>query len=963
MSRDRKTGIAPLTFRSSHRSRRTAGATGARGRLAQSAVAMALGASLLLAGCFGESAQDLLKSARTHLDQKDPKAAIIQLKNALQKDESLSEARFLLARALLDAGDVSGAAIEAEKAQSQGYKGDALVALQARLLLLQGKVDEVIAQYGSRHLASLPDEADLQAALVGAYVARQKLAEARVAADAALKAAPDSVNVRLLNVRLLTSEGKLPEARASLDQLLAQSPNSGEAWQLKGELQALAEVPTAEVVESFRKAISLDKRLVGAHSGLINTLMTSGDKAAAKEAVAAMKTAVPQHAQTFYYASVFALEGGQLKEATELSQSLLKIAPNSDRAQFLAARVAQANGDLRQAESLFAKVLQSSPESTQARLALAQAQLRGGDADQAMTTLQPALEAKAGVPPEALSLAAEIRLKQGRSDESESFLARAAEANPNDVRSRVGLALGQVKKGQEAQGMADLRKLSAEDKGVSADLALISVLMRKKDWDGAGKAIDALDAKQPKSAMAPELRGRVALARGDRAGARTQFEDALKREPAALAAANNLAAMDVQDKKPEDASKRYDVVLKADPKNLRAHMAQIGLRLNHKLATPDESIKRLTELTRAHPESPAPRLALIGLLVEKPDLKQALSVAQEGVTRDPDSPELLDVLGQVQLASGDRQQAVASFNKIATQQPRSPLGPLRLADLHIQGGDRDQAAAALKRAQAVAPGDAQLAEKVTAKALLIQRPDVAQVAAKGLQTARPNFGLGWKLEGDIARSRKDWPAALAAYRKAEQVSQAAGATVPATELAVALHSVLVESGKTDEAKAYGNAWLAKHRQDTVFLHHLGDVAVNKGQYAQAEQYYQSVLNGAPDNAAAINNIAWVKLRTGKPDEALKLAERANQLRPQVPTYLDTLAEVLAAKGQTDRAITVQQDAVKQAPGVPAYRLRLAQLYVAGGKKTEAKAELQRLADLGPKFEQQAEVQKLQAAIR
>jgi cellulose synthase operon protein C len=60
---------------------------------------------------------------------------------------------------------------------------------------------------------------------------------------------------------------------------------------------------------------------------------------------------------------------------------------------------------------------------------------------------------------------------------------------------------------------------------------------------------------------------------------------------------------------------------------------------------------------------------------------------------------------------------------------------------------------------------------------------------------------------------------------------------------------------------------------------------------------------------------------------------------------------------------VQQDAVKRAPGVPAYRLRLAQLYVSGGKKTEAQTELQRLAELGPKFEQQAEVQKLQAAIR
>jgi predicted Zn-dependent protease len=83
----------------------------------------------------------------------------------------------------------------------------------------------------------------------------------------------------------------------------------------------------------------------------------------------------------------------------------------------------------------------------------------------------------------------------------------------------------------------------------------------------------------------------------------------------------------------------------------------------------------------------------------------------------------------------------------------------------------------------------------------------------------------------------------------------------------------------------------------------------------------------------------------------------------VAAYLDTWAEVLGAKGQTDKAIEVQQQAVTQAPNVPAYRLRLAQLYVTGGKKAEAQTELKRLADLGPQFEQQAEVQKLQARIQ
>ncbi|ALV06739.1 XrtA/PEP-CTERM system TPR-repeat protein PrsT [Roseateles depolymerans] len=934
--------------------------------LSRGAGILALGSALLLGGCLGESAQDMVKSAREHLDKKDPKAAIIQLKNALQKDGTLGEARYLLARALLDAGDVPGAVIEADKAKAQGYTSDSLTALQARLLLLQGKPEEVVSQFAGRHLASAPDEADLQGSLVGAYLAKRQLPEARAAADAALKAQPDSMTVQLMNVRLMTAEGKLKDALAQLDTLLAKSPNAAEAWQAKGDLLELADAPQDERIDAYRKALALDKKLAAAHSGLITSLMRKDDKAAAKEAVAAMKTALPTHAQTFYYAAIFALEDGNVKEATELSQALLKIAPGNERALYLAGRVAQASGDLRQAESNFAKVVSTTPDAPQARIALAQVQLRGGDADQAWTTLQPLLEGKPGPSGEALALAAEIKLKQGQGDDAERLLARAAELNPKDITSRVGLALTQARKGQEAQAVEALRKLSAEDKGITADLALVSLALRKKDWAQADEVINGIDRKTPQSGAAPELRGRVALFRGDRDGARKQFEEAIRREPKALAPANNLAAMDLQDRKPGDAAKRYDAAIKADPKNVKPVMAQMGVRVTHGLIKPDEAIQQLGDIVRRFPSEAAPRLALVSLLVNKQDLKQAASVAQEGIVANPDSAELVDALGQVQQAQGERQSAINSFNKVAALSPKSPLGHLRLADLYIAGGtpaDRDQAAASLKRAQAIAPGDGEMAEKVAGKALMIGRPEVALQAAKGLQSTRPTFGLGWKLEGDVARARKDWPAALAAYRRAEQLSKSAGATVPNTALAVALHSVLVESGKGEEAKQFANAWVSQHKQDALFRYHLGDVALTKGQWDLAEQYYQGVLADTPDNAAAANNIAWLKLRAGRTDESLKYAEKANQLRPKVAPYLDTWAEALAAKGQTDKAIEVQQQAVSQAPNVPAYRLRLAQLYVTGGKKAEAQTELKRLADLGPQFEQQAEVQKLQAAIR
>lgn len=919
--------------------------------------ALTLGSALLLAGCFGESAQELLASAKTHLEKKDHKAAVIQLKNALQKDDRLAEARYLLARALLDGGDVAGAIIEADKAQAQGYDADTMAVLQARLLLAQGKTEELYLQYGARHLTKPAEELELQTLLVNAYLASNRLPEARGAIEAALKSQPGHLPSRLHLVRLLSAEGKPAEAASELDRLLAAHPSSAEAWQMKGDLQLAAGAPAEQAIGSFRKAIELDGKRVGAHAALVSLLLKGGDKDAAKQAAAAMKSAAPNSPETYYYAALMALESGQLKEASQLLQPLLKVAPNNPHALFLAGRVALANGDMRQAEAQFAKVAQTSRDSLQARIALAQVQLRGGDPEQAMSTLEPVL-GEQNVPAEALTLAAEIRLRQGQGEQAESLLARAAEVNPNDVRSRVGLALVQVRKGQEAQGVAALRRLAAEDSGVSADLALVSVLLRKKDPEPVRAVIQALEQKQPRSPVAPELRGRLALSLGDRDGARREFEEALRRDPTAMSAANSLAALDVQDKRPEAAAKRYDVVLKADPRHQRAQMAQLGLRLSHGLITPDEASQRLTAMIKTNPEAVQPRIALVGILLDKQDLKQALSVAQEGIVANPENPGLLEALGQVQLAAGDRQQAASTFGKLSSLQPRSPVGPLRLADLHLRGNDRDGAAAALKRALGTMAPNPELAEKVTGRALQIGRADIALQSAKALQEAQPKQPMGWKLEGDVAVARKDWPAALAAFRKAEQLT-----TAPSSQLAIALHGTLLVSGRADEAARYANAWMDRQPRDLLFRYHLGDAALARGQFDKAEQQYAAVLVGSPDNAAALNNMAWLKMRSGKTDEALTLAEKATALRPRVAPYLDTLAEVLAAKGQTDKAITAQQEAVRQAPGVPAFRLRLAQLYVASGNKTEARAELKRLSDLGPGFEQQAEVQKLQASIR
>ena len=75
--------------------------------------------TILLGGCGGDSPESLILSSKDYLAKNDNKAAIIQLKNALQSNPNLAEARFLLGSALLESGDIAGAEVELRKASHQ----------------------------------------------------------------------------------------------------------------------------------------------------------------------------------------------------------------------------------------------------------------------------------------------------------------------------------------------------------------------------------------------------------------------------------------------------------------------------------------------------------------------------------------------------------------------------------------------------------------------------------------------------------------------------------------------------------------------------------------------------------------------------------------------------------------------------------------------------------------------------
>jgi tetratricopeptide (TPR) repeat protein len=100
----------------------------------------------------------------------------------------------------------------------------------------------------------------------------------------------------------------------------------------------------------------------------------------------------------------------------------------------------------------------------------------------------------------------------------------------------------------------------------------------------------------------------------------------------------------------------------------------------------------------------------------------------------------------------------------------------------------------------------------------------------------------------------------------------------------------------------------------VLRMYLADVQDLRGRYAEAETLYREVLAKEPNNAVALNNLAWLlSQHTDRGEEALALISKAIQGYGRRSELLDTRATVLLKLGRTDEALAELREVTTDTP--------------------------------------------------
>lgn len=900
-----------------------------------------------LAACGGESSETLVKQAQQSLATGDRKAAIIQLKSAIQEDAKNAEARFALGKLYVDMGDGASAEKELRRALELGLARERALVPLGHALLLQREFDKLLEEIPSKPDGQPAEVAALLALRAEAQLGRRHLDDAALSYEAARRLDPTSVEA-LRGLALVALARQQPDtAMALANEAIEKSPARHEPWLLKADLLN-ADGKNDEAIRAYQEALKRKPDDLVSHLSLATLYVRTRQFDAAQREIDATHKIEPGALQLRLVRGQLYFAQQNFTAARDQLQQVLKFAPNLGQAVLLMGATQYALGAFEQAETHLATFLDAVPGSVYARTLLASVYLKTRRPDRALDTLRPLLTAEPPNPA-ALALAGEAHMQRREPARAAEYLEKAAKVAPQAAGVRTELALSRLAAGDIDRGMVELEAAAGlAGSPAQTDLALITAYLARREFDKALGAIAVLEKKDPKNPLVHNLRGGAHLGKNDVPAARRAFEQALALDAAYYPAAVNLAQLDLRDKNPKAARARFEGVLAADKTSVPAMM---GLATLERAAGNERAmLDWINRAAAADPKALAPRGALVHYHLGKNAPAQALAVAREAQTANPAAPEAMELLGIAQLAAGEKDNAVVTFTKLAEMAPRAPGVQVRLAAAQATKGNLADARRAYARALELDPDLADAHVGLIQLDLKEQLGADALRRARQLQARQPRSPLGHILEGDILASQKDYAGAAAAYLRAFDLDKT-------TPTLIKLHASLHAAGQGADAETRAAQWLKARPQDYALRGYLADHYLKAGQNQAAISQYQAIVQTAPDNVLALNNLAWLYQQEKDP-RALATAERAYKLSPEAPSIADTLGWIQVQQGDAKRGLALLQQAYAKTPQHPGIHYHLAAALAKTGERARARTELDRLLARGTPFPEEPDARAL-----
>ncbi len=913
-------------------------------------LAVLLTCAAMLGGCT-PSGEELRERAARSMAAGDPRAAMVDLKTFLKQSPDDAAARLALGQALLAMGDAKAAASELTRARDLGSTGIELRMALARAWLALDDFERAAAEAEPDAASTDAERRDLLLIRGQALLNLRRDSEADGAFRRALELEPRYVptllGLAIANHRL----HGLDAARKFIDEALAVDPDSATARLTLGQL-LLADSRAADAEGVFQQVIDSGQARIDsidsltAHAGLAEAQLAQGKTQPALATTAALMRVAPELRATNLLHVRALLLVKDYPQARDLLESLTVRDPDDQVARLLLGGVNYAQGNFEQADMHLASVLAVEPANSLAQRLLAETRQRleqPGEDPEAQTA-SPA-DRTVGV--RELAMATREAEKQGAASAGLGHLETAHAARPSDARVSVELARAYLGAGYYDKAIAVLEGVPERAELESQRSLLLAMAHASKGDRQLARPLLERTAKAPNaSADTLVLVAAVHAALGESEQARGQYENALRLAPEHSGALVGLARMQIASGDLAGAEQRLRQLLRPKPKDLPGLLAMSELAVaRHDPAT---AVKWLEQARDAAPDTIQPRLLLAQYYLASRDATRSRAAATELIKLAPENAEAYNVLGLALLAMQQPRQAVAEF-ETATRLSNAALYQVNLARAQLALGNPPAARAAISLALEKEP------ESITALALDAQilareqQFDRAMAQAVRIQRAHPTLATGFVVAGDIHMQRR-------AYREADAAFAAAATRQRSPALAMGQYRAR-RLGGLQAPLAPLEAWVAAQPTDSRMWLMLAQARQETGLSATAVEAYSKVLELAPQDVVALNNLAWLYHEAGD-QRALDLAKRAYAMRPKSAAVADTYGWLLAESGKAEEAVPILRGAAAVTDAAPEVRYHLAAVLIRTQRADEARTILTSLLGSGVRFEDEEKARQL-----
>jgi tetratricopeptide (TPR) repeat protein len=834
-----------------------------------------------------EAALRHINSANTYQSQGQFHAAILEARNAIEKDSENPAGYIVLAKIYNQLGSYDAS----QKLLESVHKNMPSVGLElAESYVNNNKFRSainVLNSYVPNETVAPTSAVRKQAILAQSYTRLGDKAGYEEAISNLKKLPNAQSELLVVEAEYLVSQGRKEDTAVKLDQLAKSENLTVKTYLLLGNF-ALQNNEPAKAEDFFTKAIGLlpntdvmtvDRRI--ALSQLTETLILQGRTSEAYRYQKILADANPEGkiAQQKFTDAMELYRQGKFAEAEKLLEEIRDQFPQDKNSAMLLGLVQFQRGQDEQAIELFDKYIDAETASSTLIQTAAIAKFRAKKMDEALAMLKKAVAAQ----PENADILATYGLAlldlDPTSDEGQKALEKSLAINPEKHRLRLALAKRHYAMKNPEQGLAQLRTAyRTVPLDFVAQEAYFKALMSAGKNTEVKQEIAAFQKDHPTSPRGAFIDGWYKLVVKDYAGAQVSFEKALstKDNSEKVLAYTGLAELYQLQNQPQKAITIWQTLLAEDPTQIPVYAK--WYQLTRELKRTEEAMAFLRQL-ESKTDKWQPSAVIAQVLQDQQRIPEAVKHIEIALERSANAPQVKQLAANLYQNYG---------GLLQNQNKNAEAKIYLLKALHFY------------------PENSMYLGSIINLELAQKNISEAQKLLDQFTQSKENENERIFLQGMIRFAENKNEEGLELYRKS-------WAADPTEIVAEALLQYYQKNQMQKEIENFLNDWSKKipNSYRAVLLQAV--TAQNAKRVDDAITWYEKAVEVSPNATIALNNLAWLYYEKKDP-RAEALAQRAAQLAPGTAEVLDTYGWILVETGKVKEGVEILERAANIAPG-------------------------------------------------